>query len=90
MRDDTVEVCRQLARQCSDATAIEKFIGLLFDVFFGSDGKLTATTHKISVLQVHFYLVVVCLPETWTLSLFIYQSIILSIVILLMTYILCL
>lgn len=51
VREDTVEVCRQLARQCSDAVAIEKFIGLLFDVFFGSDGKLTATTHKISVLQ---------------------------------------
>ncbi|KAG0719257.1 eIF-2-alpha kinase activator GCN1 [Chionoecetes opilio] len=51
VREDTVEVCRQLARQCSDAAPIEKFIALLFDVFFGSDGKLTATTHKISVLQ---------------------------------------
>lgn len=59
MRDDTVEVCRQLARQCSDASAIEAFINLLFDVFFGSDGKLTATTHKISVLQVSF-------PPLWS------------------------
>ncbi|KAK7073636.1 eIF-2-alpha kinase activator GCN1 [Halocaridina rubra] len=51
IRDDTVEVCRQLAKQCSDASAIDTFVKLLFDVFFGSDGKLTVTTHKMSVLQ---------------------------------------
>ncbi|XP_068244259.1 stalled ribosome sensor GCN1 [Palaemon carinicauda] len=51
VRDDTVEVCRQLAKQCSEASAIDTFIKLLFDVFFGSDGKLTVTTHKMSVLQ---------------------------------------
>ncbi|XP_071537961.1 stalled ribosome sensor GCN1 [Panulirus ornatus] len=51
IRDDTVEVCRQLAKQCSDASAVEAFVKLLFDIFFGSDGKLTVTTHKVSVLQ---------------------------------------
>ncbi|KAK8718694.1 hypothetical protein OTU49_014541, partial [Cherax quadricarinatus] len=51
VRDDTVEVCRQLAKQCSDAVAVEAFVKLLFDIFFGSDGKLTVTTQKVSVLQ---------------------------------------
>ncbi|KAG7170707.1 eIF-2-alpha kinase activator GCN1-like 1 [Homarus americanus] len=51
VRDDTVEVCRQLAKQCSDVSAVEGFVKLLFDVFFGSDGKLTVATHKVSVLQ---------------------------------------
>lgn len=52
VRCDTVEVCRQLARQCSDASAVEEFVKFLFDIFFGSDGKLTITSQKISVLQV--------------------------------------
>lgn len=52
MRDDTVEVCRQLAKQCSDASAVEVLVKLVFDVFFGSDGKLTVNTQKVSVLQV--------------------------------------
>ena len=56
VRDDTVEVCRQLAKQCSEASAIDAFIKQLFDVFFGSDGKLTVTTHKMSVLQVNYLL----------------------------------
>lgn len=52
MRDDTVEVCRQLSKQCSDASAVEVLVKLVFDVFFGSDGKLTVNTQKVSVLQV--------------------------------------
>ncbi|KAK3887663.1 hypothetical protein Pcinc_008247 [Petrolisthes cinctipes] len=51
VRDDTVEVCRQLARQCSDSSAVEGLVKFLFDIFFGSDGKLTLTSQKISVLQ---------------------------------------
>ncbi|XP_037791429.1 eIF-2-alpha kinase activator GCN1-like [Penaeus monodon] len=51
VRDDTVEVCRQLSKQCSDASAVEVLVKLVFDVFFGSDGKLTVNTQKVSVLQ---------------------------------------
>lgn len=51
VRDDTVEVCRQLSKQCSDASAVEILVKLVFDVFFGSDGKLTVNTQKVSVLQ---------------------------------------
>ncbi|XP_047737876.1 eIF-2-alpha kinase activator GCN1 isoform X2 [Hyalella azteca] len=51
VRSDTVTVCGALTRQCCDADAVKVFVGTLFDVYFGSDGKLTVTTHKVSVLQ---------------------------------------
>ena len=52
MREDAIQVCCQLAKQCSDSATVEGFIKLLFDIYFGSDGKLTVAAHKISVLQV--------------------------------------
>ncbi|KAF2363096.1 HEAT repeat [Trinorchestia longiramus] len=51
VRSDAVVVCGALAGQCSDADAVKLFVNALFDVYFGSDGKLTVTTHKVSVLQ---------------------------------------
>jgi hypothetical protein len=51
-REESVSACRCLALQCSDAGALEGLLQHLFDVFHGSEGKLTVATHKMSVLQV--------------------------------------
>ncbi|XP_046621828.1 eIF-2-alpha kinase activator GCN1 isoform X1 [Neodiprion virginianus] len=51
VREESVDACRRLALQCSDAAAIEGLLTSLFAVFHGSEGKLTVVTHKISVLQ---------------------------------------
>ncbi|KAK7871251.1 hypothetical protein R5R35_007540 [Gryllus longicercus] len=50
-RDAAAEACFRLAKQCSDAGAVETLLQQLFDVFHGSQGKLTLAAHKISVLQ---------------------------------------
>jgi hypothetical protein len=52
-REESVSACRSLALQCSDASALEGLLQHLFDVFHGSEGKLTVATHKMSVLQVN-------------------------------------
>lgn len=54
-RDESAAACRSLAVQCSDAGELEAVLQHLFDVFHGSEGKLTVATHKISVLQVISY-----------------------------------
>jgi len=51
-REESVSACRSLALQCSDAGALEALLQHFFDVFHGSEGKLTVATHKMSVLQV--------------------------------------
>ncbi|KAJ1530782.1 hypothetical protein ONE63_005633 [Megalurothrips usitatus] len=50
-RNEAADACRRLARQCSDAGAIEQLLNLIFAVFHGSEGKLTVAEQKISVLQ---------------------------------------
>lgn len=51
-REESVSACRSLALQCSDAGALEALLQHFFDVFHGSEGKLTVATQKMSVLQV--------------------------------------
>lgn len=51
-RDESADACKRLAQQITDSGAIEALLKKIFDVFHGSDGKLTVVTHKISVLQV--------------------------------------
>lgn len=51
-RDEAAEACRQLAKQCTDPSALQNLLNHLFAVFQGSEGKLTVSTHKISLLQV--------------------------------------
>jgi hypothetical protein len=51
-RQESVFACRCMALQCSDAGALEGLLQHIFDVFHGSEGKLTVATHKMSVLQV--------------------------------------
>ncbi|XP_049938173.1 eIF-2-alpha kinase activator GCN1 [Schistocerca serialis cubense] len=50
-RDEAAAACRNLALQCSDPGALEDLLQHLFNVFHGSEGKLTVATHKMSVLQ---------------------------------------
>jgi hypothetical protein len=52
VREEACSACRSLATQCSDASALESCLNHLFQVFHGSEGKLTVATHKMSVLQV--------------------------------------
>lgn len=51
-REEAADACKRLAQQITDSGAIEALLKKVFDVFHGSDGKLTVVTHKISVLQV--------------------------------------
>lgn len=53
-REEAADACKRLAQQISDSGAVEALLRKTFDVFHGSDGKLTVVTHKISVLQVIF------------------------------------
>lgn len=50
-RDEAIVAAEALAKQCSDATAVRGLLKLFFGVFQGSEGKLTVTSQKISVLQ---------------------------------------
>lgn len=50
-RDFAILAAAELVRHSTDADAVTKFISDLFDVYFGADGKLTVTTHKVTVLQ---------------------------------------
>lgn len=51
-RKEASDACKDLALQCSDASALEYLLKHVFDVFHGSEGKLTVAMHKISVLEV--------------------------------------
>ncbi|KAL3857310.1 hypothetical protein ACJMK2_011991 [Sinanodonta woodiana] len=50
-RAEACSAVANLAVQCSDPSAVEKVVVYLFEVFNGSEGKLTLTEQKISVLQ---------------------------------------
>lgn len=50
-RDEAVAAVRALAKQCSEASAIGALLRIFFGVLQGSEGKLTVSSHKISVLE---------------------------------------
>uniref|UniRef100_A0A1B6CCQ0 TOG domain-containing protein n=1 Tax=Clastoptera arizonana TaxID=38151 RepID=A0A1B6CCQ0_9HEMI len=50
-REEASEAFKNLAKQCSDASCIEDLLKLLFEIFHGSDGKITVATHKMSILE---------------------------------------
>ena len=50
-REAAVSAAESLAKQCSDASAVKGLFTLYFGVLQGSEGKLTVTSHKISVLD---------------------------------------
>ncbi|XP_077317570.1 stalled ribosome sensor GCN1 [Lithobates pipiens] len=51
LMDGAVVALQNLARQCSDPTAVEALAKHLFAILGGSEGKLTAVAQKISVLS---------------------------------------
>ncbi|XP_006865512.1 PREDICTED: translational activator GCN1 [Chrysochloris asiatica] len=51
LMDEAVLALRNLARQCSDSSAMEALSKHLFAVLGGSEGKLTVVTQKMSVLS---------------------------------------
>lgn len=51
IRDHSAFATESLAKQCSGASAVRGLLTLYFGVLQGSDGKLTVTSHKISMLQ---------------------------------------
>ncbi|XP_065830516.1 stalled ribosome sensor GCN1-like [Oscarella lobularis] len=51
MRSVTVDLMKRLAKQCSDASAIEQLAKHLIGILNGSEGKLSSTEQRISVLN---------------------------------------
>ncbi|KAI6049711.1 GCN1 [Marmota monax] len=51
LMDEAVLALRNLARQCSDSSAMEALTRHLFAILGGSEGKLTVVAQKISVLS---------------------------------------
>ena len=51
-RAEAVESLREVSMKCSSSVAIEILVKHLFDVFNGSDGKITVAEYRINVLQV--------------------------------------
>ncbi|KAJ8939614.1 hypothetical protein NQ318_012337 [Aromia moschata] len=50
-RREAADTCKRLANKINDPKALEELLKKTFDVFHGSDGKLTVIDHKMSVLQ---------------------------------------
>lgn len=50
-RNESSEACKRLAEKIHSSKALEALLRKNFDVFHGSNGKLTVVEHKISVLQ---------------------------------------
>ncbi|KAK4018137.1 hypothetical protein OUZ56_000207 [Daphnia magna] len=50
-REEAAFATEALAKQCSEATAVRSLLNLLFGVLQGSEGKLTLSSHKISILE---------------------------------------
>ncbi|KAK2523012.1 Gcn1 [Columba guinea] len=53
LMDEAVVALKNLARQCSDPSAVESLGRHLFAILGGSEGKLTVVAQKMSVLSVH-------------------------------------
>ncbi|KAG5899951.1 hypothetical protein JTB14_002498 [Gonioctena quinquepunctata] len=50
-RQEAADACKRLAGKVKCSKTVEELLKKTFAVFHGSDGKLTAVDHKISVLQ---------------------------------------
>ena len=51
-RDEAADGLLKLANKCSDVNGLDSLLKHLFNVFHGSEGKLTLASQKISVLEV--------------------------------------
>jgi len=51
-RIESADLCKQLALKCSDSTVISNILNFLFNIYHGSEGKLSTSEQKINILQV--------------------------------------
>ncbi|XP_068166575.1 stalled ribosome sensor GCN1 [Antennarius striatus] len=51
LMEEAVQTMQNLARQCSDPTAVQDIVTHLFKILGGSEGKLTIVAQKMSVLS---------------------------------------
>ncbi|VVC28179.1 Hypothetical protein CINCED_3A005946 [Cinara cedri] len=50
-RCESAELCKQLAFKCSDVAAVSDVLNLFFNIYHGSEGKLSTSEQKNNVLQ---------------------------------------
>ncbi|CAB1445303.1 unnamed protein product [Pleuronectes platessa] len=51
LMEEAVQAMHNLAKQCSDSTAVQEIVTHLFKILGGSEGKLTVVAQKMSVLS---------------------------------------
>ena len=55
LRINTVLCLSNLYKKCQSCDNLKSVVKLVFDIFYGSDGKLTVVEHKINVLKVSIF-----------------------------------
>lgn len=58
-RAEAVHSLKEIAQKCSDVKTIETLLKQIFNVFNGSDGKITVAEYRINVLQVRWYFFII-------------------------------
>lgn len=51
-RNESADLCKQLALKCSDPTVVSNILNIFFNIYHGSEGKLSTSEQKINILQV--------------------------------------
>lgn len=51
-RIESADLCKQLAIKCTDVTVVSNILNLFFNIYHGSEGKLSTSEQKINILQV--------------------------------------
>lgn len=51
-RIESADLCKQLALKCSDSTVVSNILNMFFNIYHGSEGKLSTSEQKINILQV--------------------------------------
>lgn len=57
-RVESADLCKQLAYKCSDVNVVSDLLNLFFNIFNGSEGKLSTSEQKINILQVNYILAI--------------------------------
>lgn len=52
-RIESADLCKQLALKCSDSTVVSNILNILFNIYHGSEGKLSTSEQKMNILQVN-------------------------------------
>lgn len=51
-RIESADLCKQLAFKCGDAAVVSSILNILFNIYHGSEGKLSTSEQKINILKV--------------------------------------